>query len=360
MESFEPFLLQAHSDLTDDVIFAYHIRDKKLLYVNNTFENIWHLKREAVLADTSLLIETVPFEDRQLVMNILSSIRENPKQKTELRLHLPNQAEKWINVKVSLTQQNAEDIIVGTVTDISALKDYGNTMYKFSNKKNSILDILSHDLVSPLANIEMCAKALHDHTHTAGDALVERMLNLITDNSSRSVKMIRDLVNRELLESSEVPLILQRTDLIRRIAEVIDQYKHNYQTVKQKIQLVSDKEAIYVTIDESKFMQVVNNLLSNALKFTRDEDEIKVILKESETTVFIKVQDTGVGIPAHLQPYIFDEFTKARREGIHGEPTTGMGLSVIKTIVGWHNGHIWFESKEGQGTTFFIEIPKNR
>ena len=359
MQSFEPFLLQAHSDLTDDVIFAYHIRDKKLLYLNKAFENIWHLKREAVLADASLLIETVPYEDRLLVVNILSSIGENPKQKIELRLHLPDQSEKWINIKASLTQQGDEDIIVGTVTDISALKDYSNTLYKFANKKNSILEILSHDLVSPLANIQMCTKALQSHTKASGDVLADRMLNLITDNSTRSIKMIRDLVNRELLESSEAPLIFQRTDLIRRIGEVIEQYKHNYQTVKQSIQLVSDKESLYVTIDETKFMQVINNLLSNALKFTRDEDEIKLIVEESETTVFIKVQDTGVGIPVHLQPFIFDKFTKARREGIHGEPTTGLGLSIIKTIVEWHDGHIWFESAEGKGTTFFIEMPKN-
>ena len=359
-QSSELFLLQAHAGLTDDTIFAYHIRNNKFLYLNTAFETMWQMGREAVLTDASLLIETVPEEDRVLVANTLLSINKNRKQKIELRIQLPGGAEKWIQVKASLTQQDGDDIIVGTVSDISALKEYGNTLYKFANKKNSILEILSHDLVSPLANIQMCAKAIQLQTNKSGDGLVEKMLNLITENSTRSINMIRNLVNHELLESSEAPLVLQRTDLIRRITEVIDQYKNNYQTIKQKIEFKKDRDSIYITIDETKFMQVINNLLSNALKFTRDEDEITVIVEEKETTVLLQVKDTGVGIPVSLQPFIFDKFTKARREGIHGEPTTGLGLAIIKTIVEWHNGQIRFESTEGKGTTFFIEIPKNQ
>jgi two-component system sensor histidine kinase VicK len=84
-----------------------------------------------------------------------------------------------------------------------------------------------------------------------------------------------------------------------------------------------------------------------------------VIVEDLETTVLIKVEDTGIGIPAAIQPFIFDKFTKARRPGIHGEPTTGLGLSIIKTIIEWHNGRIWFVSAEEKGTTFFIQIPKN-
>jgi two-component system sensor histidine kinase VicK len=69
------------------------------------------------------------------------------------------------------------------------------------------------------------------------------------------------------------------------------------------------------------------------------------------------VADTGIGIPAELQPIIFEKFTKARRPGLRGERTTGLGMSVIKTIVGLHKGHIRLESAEGKGTTFYIELP---
>lgn len=353
------FLLEEHSNLTDDVIFAFQPQENKLLFLSAAFEKVWNMPREVVDSDLSLLIDTVHPDDRLMVNNAFTTVQNSKqKQRLELRLLLANEQQKWINVNAYLSQRNGIDVVMGTATDITAYKEYGNTLYKFANKKNAILDILSHDLVSPIGNIQTTAQLLLKHTEPAGDALVNKMLTLIKDNSERSVKMIRDLINKEVLESSEVPLIMQRTDIIQRITEVIEQYKRSYHTIKQQVQLVSTMNSLYVTIDESKFMQVVNNLLSNALKFTRDTDEIKVIVEDQGTTLLIKVADTGIGIQEEMQPFIFDKFTKARRPGIHGEPTTGLGLSIIKTIVEWHKGNIWFESKEEKGTTFYVEIPK--
>ena len=75
-------------------------------------------------------------------------------------------------------------------------------------------------------------------------------------------------------------------------------------------------------------------------------------------SVRVQVQDTGIGIPAVLQPHFFDRFTKARWPGLRGEKTTGLGMSIIKTIVELQQGRIWFASAENQGTTFFIELPR--
>ena len=353
------FLLEEHSKLTDDVIFAFQPKENKLLFLSAAFERVWNMPREAVDSNFAAVLNTLHPDDRFLAENaFIIILQTRQQQRLELRLLLNNGEQKWISVHAHVSPHNGVDTIIGTATDITAYKEYGNTLYKFANKKNAILDILSHDLVSPIGNIQTSAQLLLKHTEPAGDAVVNKMLSLIKDNSERCVKMIRDLVNKELLESSEVPLIMQRTDIINRIAEVIEQYKRSYQTIKQQVQLVSETDSLYVTIDETKFMQVINNLLSNALKFTRDTDEIKVIVEDRGATLLIKVADTGIGIPAHIQPFIFDKFTKARRPGIHGEPTTGLGLSIIKTIVEWHKGHIWFESAEEKGTTFYIEIPK--
>ena len=354
------FLLNELSNLTDDVIFAFQLQGNKLLFLNAAFQRIWNMPREAVDSNLSLLLATIHPDDRLFAEKAFVAVQQTrQKQRLELRLLLANEEQKWIVVNAYLSQYNGIDTVIGTATDVSAFKEYGNILYKFANKKNAILDILSHDLVSPIGNIQACAQVLLKHTEPRGDEIINKMLNLIKDNSERSVKMIRDLVNKEVLESSEVPLIMQRTDIVHRVAEVIEQYKRSYHTIKQKVEVVSNVSSLYINIDETKFMQVINNLLSNALKFTRDTDEIKVIIENGEASVLIKVTDTGIGIPADLQPFIFDKFTKARRPGIHGEPTTGLGLSIIKTIVEWHNGHIWFESAEGKGTTFFIQLPKN-
>ena len=93
------------------------------------------------------------------------------------------------------------------------------------------------------------------------------------------------------------------------------------------------------------------------MKFTPDGGTIRVSLARRDTAVLLTIADTGVGIPAALQAGLFEKFTKARRTGLRGEKSTGLGMSIIKTIVDLHQGRIWLDSTEGQGTTFYIELP---
>ncbi len=112
-------------------------------------------------------------------------------------------------------------------------------------------------------------------------------------------------------------------------------------------------------MDESKFVQIVNNLVSNALKFTRDQGVISLNVMDQGATVLFAFKDDGIGIPEKHHATLFEKFTDARRPGLNGEPTVGLGLSIVKTIVDWHQGRIWVNSKENDGTCFYVEIPKN-
>ena len=114
---------------------------------------------------------------------------------------------------------------------------------------------------------------------------------------------------------------------------------------------------LYVEIDNNKFLQVINNLMSNAIKFTNEGGRITVGLAQHPNHVLVTVADDGVGIPAHLLPVLFDRFTPARRPDLHGEKTTGLAMHIIETIVRLHQGRIWVESEENVGTTFYIQLP---
>ncbi|MEX2593854.1 MAG: ATP-binding protein [Anditalea sp.] len=112
-------------------------------------------------------------------------------------------------------------------------------------------------------------------------------------------------------------------------------------------------------VDDYKFIQVINNLISNSIKFTHDGGVISVHIEEKKDHVLFKVADDGIGIPGVFHDRLFEKFTQARRPGLKGEPSTGLGMSIIKTIVDWHEGKIWFTSKENEGTTFYIELSKD-
>ena len=95
------------------------------------------------------------------------------------------------------------------------------------------------------------------------------------------------------------------------------------------------------------------------MKFTPDEGHVSVDIEPGPGSLRIYVRDNGVGIPLALQPLLFEPFTKARRTGLRGEPTIGLGLVLCKTIVEWHRGTLEMVSVEGEGSTFTIEIPQS-
>ena len=174
---------------------------------------------------------------------------------------------------------------------------------------------------------------------------------------THGVNLIRDFVDNEFLESSSVQLRLERADLVAWLHTAVEEYQRSEQHMHLNFSFVPAEQPIYVRFDVNKLQQVLNNFISNAIKFTPDGGRIEVRIEQQGLRALFSVADSGVGIPAALQPVLFDKFTKARRPGLRGERTTGLGMSVIKTIVDLHQGRIWLESVEAQGTTFYVELP---
>ena len=177
------------------------------------------------------------------------------------------------------------------------------------------------------------------------------------------MQLIQDFMKQEFLESINIELIKRRVDLVQTIRESIEEYQLTEEKTGKTFRFRTSSEPIYMYLDDYKFMQAINNLISNAIKFTPDGGEIVVDVedkeKEKEKAVLITIADTGIGIPEKYHATLFEKFTRARRTGIKGEPSVGLGMSIVKTIVEWHQGKIWFQSQENKGTTFYLEVPKN-
>ena len=177
--------------------------------------------------------------------------------------------------------------------------------------------------------------------------------------SKKAIRLIQDFIQQEFLGSARVNLQKTRCDLVKIFETLIEEYQESENKLGQTFRFHINQANIYAELDESKFMQAINNLISNAIKFTPDGGEISIGLEGKEDKVLITVADTGIGIPKKFQAGLFDKFNDARRPGLKGEPSAGLGMSIIKTIVEWHQGKIWLDSEENKGTTFFIEIPKS-
>nr|WP_230688124.1 ATP-binding protein [Hymenobacter jeongseonensis] len=170
--------------------------------------------------------------------------------------------------------------------------------------------------------------------------------------------MIRDLINLEFLASANTDLKRDRIEVGAALRAPLEDLQREQDLLGHPFAYTLPAEPVYARLDVNKITQVLTNLVSNAIKFTPDGKRVAVRVEAAAGSVRIHVSDEGIGIPVALQPYLFERFTKARRAGLRGEQTTGLGLAICKTIVEWHQGTLRVYSTEGQGTTFTVEIPQ--
>jgi two-component system, OmpR family, sensor histidine kinase VicK len=350
------FLIEM-AERTDQAVFVFDVVSNQFLYLNPSFESIWEITREAIRANPNSLVDNIHPDDITFVTRTYKElVGGSAKQEVEFRIIRPDDSERSVYLSAFLIKSKENNIaIAGLTRDVTEDKKYSDTLKKFAGKKNSLLEILSHDLAGPLGTIQGLSGLLARRVEKKEDV---ELIKLIEETSKRGITLIREFVKQEFLESSQVEIIKVRIDLVAKIREIIEQYQLSQQSIAKTFHLEASQEKVYVEIDEVKFMQAINNLISNAIKFTYDGGEITTYIKEKKNSIVISIADNGIGIPEHLQEGLFEKFTKARRPGIKGEPSVGLGMSIIKTIVELHGGKIWFESKEDKGTTFYLEIPK--
>jgi two-component system sensor histidine kinase VicK len=262
---------------------------------------------------------------------------------------------RWFSVTPFLADTAEGQTIFGNFYEITAEVDNFNAIAKYTNKKNSILHMLAHDLRGPLNIAKSLVKSLERDTNSP--EVLEKS-QYVSGIIQQSIELISDLISREFLDTLEASLVKKRIDLVLKVNEYLEECRFSAQMARRTFHFHSQEAELFADLDEAKFMQVLNNLMSNALKFTRSGGNIWVGLERRGEFCRMTFRDDGIGIPAHLLPQVFDKFTNARRTGLEGEPTVGLGLSIVKTIVDWHQGRIWCESIEQEGTTFFIELPR--
>ena len=352
--------LEEVAERTSQVVFAYDIDSHQFIYLNPSFEFVWNRTRESTYSNPASLFETIHPEDKDYLIEMYQKLLKGTgKKSVEFRIKLDDKNVKILSLTPFLIEkENSKRLIAGFVVDQTSFKENQAYVQNFASKKDSLLEILSHDLSGPLNNIQGLSSLLSKEVEGYNNPELDKMIGMVAKTSERSIGMIREFIKQEFIESVNVELFKERVNLTELVRRIIDQYKAAKREIAKTFNLVTSGDEVFVEIDEYKFNQVINNLISNAIKFTHDGGTITIRIEEKKDTVLISVADNGIGIPAKYHENLFEKFTKARRKGLRGEPSVGLGMSIIKTIVDWHSGKVWFDSKENEGTTFYIELPK--
>ncbi|WP_375435935.1 ATP-binding protein [uncultured Hymenobacter sp.] len=353
------FLNQAEAS-SQQIHFIYNLKGRRVEYVNVAYERVLHGSQAKVNDELPTLLAHLPPDDLPWLRRCWQLwVQGRLSDEVEVRLLRPGKPDQWLCLLPSW-QQDADGMIWlgGTLRDITVGKRAQQTNVKYSSKKNTVLEILAHDLAGAFVSLQQLASYVREEMSAQTSPQVSEMLHLMQNTSQRGVQLIRDLMNQEFLESATIPLKRERVDLREKVQQCLEPFQRMGGREAKQLSWHLPPEPVYADVDTSKLMQVVSNLVSNALKFTPDEGRITVRVETAPDGVLITVADEGIGIPAALQPLLFERFTKARRPGLRGEPTTGLGLSLCQTIVSLHQGTLTVVSVEGQGSTFTVKLPK--
>lgn len=359
MNDFANFF-QDQAKASAHVQFVYDLAADRLIFINAAYEQVFGGTCGLVNAELPDLLQRLHPDDRAYLAHYWARWQQGqPASEVEVRLLHEGQPPQWFCLTPAYQQDARGRVLLGgTLRDISVLKRYQENADLFNSRKNATLEILSHDLSGAFIMVQQIAEFLREEVTSPLHSRVPEMLSVLETTSRDSVKMIRELINLEFLTSANTDLKVDRVDVGAVLRVPLDQLRAGQRLLGHEFTYTLPAEPIYAHIDVNKFTQVLINLVSNAFKFTPDAGLVTVRIEPGPGVVRIQVVDDGIGIPLALQPYLFERFTKARRPGLRGEATTGLGLALCKTIVEWHHGHISVASQPDQGSTFTIEIPR--
>lgn len=230
------------------------------------------------------------------------------------------------------------------------LQDALGALEQSQAENSKMMHIVAHDLRSPISSMTMIADVLLESEY--GTEEDRTLLEHIKISGTNSLNLVSEMM--QVNKGSE-GLKKEMVDLERMISYCVDLLRYRALEKKQKIII----ETIPVTahVSREKMWRVMSNLIANAIKFSEPGSNVTIRLTSSQDKALISVQDLGIGIPDTIKDSVFELFTNSKRVGTAGETPYGMGLAISKQIVLAHEGKIWFVSKEGEGTTFFVELP---
>lgn len=350
----------AQAEAGSQVQFIYDVTQGRVVFVNAAYKQVLGGTQDGVNADLPALLARVHPDDWKYLRHCWQLWAQGRAlEEVEIRLRRPSDSDQWFCLTPFQQQAPEGTVLVGgMLRDITVSKHYQENADRFNTRKNATLEILSHDLSGAFVLVQQITDYLQEEVTFPADSRVAEMLRVLATTSKQSVRMIRDFVNLEFLASTNTDLKRSRVEVGAVLREPLEELQRSRGLLGQSFAYTLPDQPVYALLDVNKFTQVLTNLVSNALKFTPDEGRVQVLITSPPDRVQIQVIDEGVGIPLNLQPYLFEAFTKARRPGLRGEPTTGLGLALCKTIVEWHQGTLSVESTEGQGSSFTIDLPQ--
>jgi signal transduction histidine kinase len=230
-------------------------------------------------------------------------------------------------------------------------------LVELHEKKDYLLEIIAHDLKSPLANIQALIGLIKRDNYPL-ESSERQVIDLIIDAAKKSQALIRKILSSENLENIVYNLNLEVCDVSIIIKQCIEDVRESAANKNIQIHFAAGEGLhFWAFVDKIYLNQVYENLLNNAIKFSLPGKHIYVSLNASDNTIRTEVRDEGPGIQKEEMGLLFKKYKKLSNKPTGGESSTGLGLSIVKHYAELLNGKVWCDSTPGKGSNFIVELP---
>ncbi len=231
---------------------------------------------------------------------------------------------------------------------------------RLNRVKTEFVSMVSHELRTPVTAIKGFVDVVLCEDAGPINEQQRRFLNIAHNSIERLSLLISDLLDISRIEAGQLKIILQPVSMEKLLQDCYDTYKASIESKKINFEFKIEKKIPLVNADESRVKQVIENLISNAMKFVSEKGFIRMNIEDLGDFVIISVADTGVGISKEDQDKIFSMFYQVDSSLTRKVGGTGLGLAISKAIVEMHGGRIWVESEPGKGSIFRFLLPRYR
>lgn len=286
-----------------------------------------------------------PFDKSELLSRIktLITLKNSVKSAIELqkKVDIANKRVESLNISIEMSEKKVEELM------------------ELDKLKSEFMANISHELRTPLNVIWSTLQLLNslDRTKTIGEAKIMNYFNIMGQNSLRLLRLINNLIDSTRIDNGYLSLNLKNNNIVYVVEEIAQSVAVYIKS--QGISLIFDTEIEekIMAFDMDKLERIVLNILSNAVKFTEEGGTIWINIYDLNDKVRISIKDSGIGIPDDKLEAIFDRFVQVDKSITRNKEGSGIGLSLVKSLVEMHGGIIYATSEIGHGSEFIIELP---
>jgi len=262
----------------------------------------------------------------------------------------------WVRITTSIVTIRGRRCSYGVTEDISDRRRAELELREADRRKDEFLAMLAHELRNPLAAIRNSVEIMRGSSHH--DAQMGRVQEIVDRQSQHLARLVDDLLDVARIATGKVALRKQRLAVGDIVACALERVRPLVIAREQELVTVLPDRPVYVLGDELRLIQVIDNLLNNAAKYTHNHGRIELAVESRGGEVCVRIVDTGVGIPADVLPHVFGLFKQADGTLARTSGGLGIGLTIVKGLVDMHGGKIAVHSSVGMGTIFEVRLPQ--